>query len=80
MLLASTVLRSYTVFRFVRYLFESAKTLLELPSGDRPVMNQNTLLSARVAAVETKLESTVQFQNIEYAKREEETDGRLNET
>jgi len=64
----------------VCYLFESAKTLLELPTGTSVAVNQNTLLGTRVAAVEAKLEATVECQNLEYAKREEETDGRLNET
>jgi hypothetical protein len=43
-------------------------------------MNQNTLLSTRVTAVEARLETVVECQNLEYAKREEETDGQINET
>jgi hypothetical protein len=54
--------------------------MLEMPSGPQNVMNHNTLLGTRVAAIEAQLETTVQCQNLEVAKREEETDGRLNET
>jgi hypothetical protein len=64
----------------VRYLFESVKSLLEQPVGTNVATNQNTLLGTRVAAIEARLETTVEFQNLEFAKREEETDGRLNET
>ncbi len=70
----------YFFLRFVRYLFESARALLELPAGASTTLNPTTLLGTRVAAIEARLDSTVEFQNLEYAKREEETDGRLNET
>jgi hypothetical protein len=54
--------------------------LVEMPAGPASVTNQNTLLGTRVTAIEARLESTVECQKLEFAKREEETDGRINET
>jgi hypothetical protein len=66
--------------RFMRYLFESAKSLLDMPAASSTALNPTTLLGTCVTAIETRLETVVEFQNLEFAKREEETDGRLNET
>jgi hypothetical protein len=68
------------ILRFIRYLFETTKALTDLTAETSTVLNQNTLLGTRVSAIEAKLESTVEQQCIEFARREEETDGRLNET
>ncbi len=66
--------------RFVRYLFESSKMVMELPTETNLAVNQTTLLGTRVSAVETRLDSVVESQNIAFARFEEESDGRLNET
>ncbi len=66
--------------RFVRYLFESSKMAMELPTETNLAVNQTTLLGTRVSAVETRLDSVVESQNIAFARFEEESDGRLNET